>query len=429
MTNLPTHADVVVIGGGPAGMAASARAAEAGRRVVMIDEGFVPGGQIWRGSVSGKSPSAARRWRARLAATPATVLSSTAVVDVRRSNDNVLTVFANGPEGGFRIDTKTLIIATGARERFLPFPGWTLPNVFGIGAAQALLKTGTNFRGRRVLIAGAGPLMLPVAASMARAGAKLVLVAEQAPTARVMRFAASLWRTPSMLLQGAALRSAFLMTRYATGTWITSVAGDSSVRSATVTDGRTARTIECDVVCSAFGLVPNTELARLIGCAVEAGAVVVRDNQETTVPGVFCAGEPTGVGGVDLSLVEGEIAGAAAAGSSVDSTLQARRRTLRGYAALLEQSFAPRSEVRRLADENTIVCRCEDVRLGDLDRAWTSRQAKLYTRAGMGPCQGRICGAALESIMGWTADAVRPPVQPTRLGAMLGESSPPDRAD
>jgi NADPH-dependent 2,4-dienoyl-CoA reductase/sulfur reductase-like enzyme len=224
-----------------------------------------------------------------------------------------------------------------------------------------------------------------------------------------------------MLIQAAQMRSAFVRTRYDMGTWVASAAGELGVQSVTVTNGAAQRSIACDVLCVAFGLTPNTELARLLGCAVSRGVVAIDERQATSVPGVFCAGEPTGIGGVELALVEGEIAGATAAGAPALPTLVARRDRLRRYAGRLDESFALRDEVRRLAEPDTIVCRCEDVRLRELDPTWSSRQAKLYTRAGMGACQGRICGAALECVMGWAPDSVRPPVQPARLATMLAD--------
>jgi NADPH-dependent 2,4-dienoyl-CoA reductase/sulfur reductase-like enzyme len=251
-----------------------------------------------------------------------------------------------------------------------------------------------------------------------------MIVAEQAPMGRVARFAASLWRSPSMLAQAARLRASFLSTPYVSGTWITRVDGASRVESVRLKDGGRTRDIPCDVVCAAFGLVPNVELPRLLGCSLASGFVVVDERQATTVPGAFCAGEPTGIGGVDLSLVEGEIAALAATRAELPAALLGRRAALRRYAARLAAAFALRPEVTRLADADTIVCRCEDVRVRDLDASWSARQAKLYTRAGMGPCQGRICGAALESMTGWTSDSVRPPIQPTRLATMLGPEDP-----
>ncbi|MEP6492912.1 MAG: FAD/NAD(P)-binding oxidoreductase [bacterium] len=419
MTAQRRECDVVVIGAGPAGIAAAARAAELGARIMVIDEGIGPGGQIWRPSSRVLSSGRAAQWRSRLSQSGATVLSSTSAVDARSDEGRGWIVAAESLSGALEIVAGKLILATGARERFLPFPGWTLPNVVGIGGAQALLKSGTSFRGRRVVIAGSGPLLLPVAASMSKVGAKVVLVAEQAPFESVSRYTLGLWRRPSTLAQAALLRASFMKTRYATGTWVVAADGEDHVRNVTVTDGVKSRDMDCDVLCAAFGLIPNTELARLLGCRVERGSVIVTETQETTIAGVFCAGEPTGIGGVDLSLVEGEIAGAAAAGRAVDDGLVARRARLQSDAAALDRAFALRSEVSRLATDDTIVCRCEDVRLRDLDPSWSIRQGKLYTRAGMGPCQGRICGAALECLRGWPPDSVRPPIQPARLATFL----------
>lgn len=410
--------DVAIVGAGPAGIAAAVAASEAGGRVALIDEGLAPGGQIWREKLGTSAKGVAAQWKARLAASTATLFAQTSVADVQLTSGGFVVVAERAGEP-VSIQASSLIIATGARERFLPFPGWTLPNVVGVGGAQALLKSGMSVQGRRVVIAGSGPLLLPVAASLARAGSKLVVVAEQTSLASLARFSASLWRAPKMIAQAIGLRAAFARTRFATGTWVTSASGEGRVQSVTLTDGRTTREVECDLLCAAFGLVPNTELARLLGCELRDGFVVVDDQQATSKPRVFCAGEPTGIGGVDLALVEGTIAGAAAMNRSLDGALRVRRTRLRDYSTRLDASFALRTELLRLATPDTIVCRCEDVRLGDLDRSWTSRQAKLYTRAGMGACQGRICGASLECLMGWASDSIRPPIQPTRLTTML----------
>lgn len=416
------HVDVAVIGAGPAGIAAAARAAEAGRSVLLLDEAPNAGGQIWRHRSRAATTATARRWLDRLSRTAADVRQGVAVVDViANGGDAGWTIIAERHADGAVdvVRASAVVLATGARERFLPFPGWTLPGVLGIGGAQALLKQGTTFRGKRVVIAGTGPLMLPVAASLTEAGARVELVAEQARFSAVRDFGLSLLGTPDTLVQAARYRLGFIRTPYATGTWVTAVTGTDRVTGVTVSDGRSTRAVACDVLCTGYGLVPNVEMARLLGCSVSAVGVGVDTHQATSVPGVFAAGEVTGIGGVDLAVVEGEIAGAAAAGvSRLDGQLVRRRTALRDIAARLERAFAVRPEIRALATNDTIVCRCEDVRRGSVAPLRDSRQAKLHTRAGMGACQGRVCGPALEFLFGWPAGTVRVPLEPARLSTL-----------
>ncbi len=459
------RADVVVIGAGPAGIAAACSAAEAGASVLLLDEGMAPGGQIWRRALV-PAPDLARRWCRRLAASGAVTLCDTAVLDVAPG----LVLLAERAGRPLRIHAARVVLATGARELFLPFPGWTLPNVVGVGGAQALLKSGARFGGLRVVVAGSGPLLLPVAASLARAGARLVLVAEQAPAGAVTRFAAGLWRHPRRLAQAARYRAAFWHTPYRTGVWVAAAtgrggdlhrggrqpglgAGDfpadgfgdapagaaGAVREVVLTDGRKTWREACDVLACAYGLLPNLGLARLLGCELTGGtppSVQVDGRQQTSVAGVYCAGEATGVGGLDLALASGQIAGLCAAGQPPAPrrlrALARRRDRQRQLAGALDRAFAPRQALRHLATSDTLACRCEDVPLGRLDAAWTPRQAKLYTRAGMGACQGRVCGAALAHRFGWSElDPARPPLQPASLGALaaLGELDAIDAID
>lgn len=358
----------------------------------------------------------------RLERSGARVETGASVVDAYRDDNRyVLAVARDGTS--FAVRATSLVIATGARELFLPFPGWTLPGVLGVGGAQALLKSGTSFAGKSVVIAGSGPLLLPVAASLRAAHARVVLVAEQAPVHRVASFVAGLWRQPRTLLQAARYRAGFARTPYRTGHWVAEARGADRVREVVITDGRRSRAIACDVLCTGYGLVPNTELARLLGCVVAESAVAVNDAQETSLAGVFCAGEPTGIGGMEIALLEGEIAGLHATGhAALTAPFRARRRHLSEQSARMSRAFALRDELSVLATPETIVCRCENVRLGALDPQWSPRQAKLATRIGMGPCQGRVCGAALGVVLGWPADSVRPPLEPAPLGALARPS-------
>ncbi len=406
------EATVVVVGAGPAGIAAACRSAESGVDTLLLDESAAAGGQIWRAGV-GKPAPEARPWLDRLRTSDARIEGNLSVWDARNGK-----LLAGRGETTLEIAWQRLVVATGARELFLPFPGWTLPGVLGLGGLQAMVKSGASVEGRRVVIAGSGPLILPVAATLADKGARLVTVAEQAPAAELRRFAAGLWRTPGKWLQAAGLRRRFLGTRYRTGTWVLSAAGDDSVTEATLTDGRRTWSERCDLLAASYGLVPNLELLRLLGCEVDHGVVRVDGEQHTSVDGVLCAGEVCGIGGVDAALAEGQIAGLVAAGQPIDPVLLGQRRAARRFARRLEHAFAPRRELRERLDAGTLVCRCEDVAWGAIDPAWSMRQAKLYRRVGMGPCQGRICGAALEHLCGWEPDTVRPPLKPVPAASL-----------
>lgn len=409
-------AAVAVVGAGPAGIAAAVTAAEAGASVVLLDEAPRPGGQVWRHR--GAPPPAALGWLERLARARLATLAGATVFDA--PDGQSLAAEREGNVVSIRFDR--LVVATGARELFLPFPGWTLPGVIGVGAAHALLGSGASFAGRSVVVSGSGPLLLSVGASLAREGARVVAVVEQAPRERLGRFALSLLFRPGKLGQGVAARASLLGVPYLTGSWVRAAEGAGRVARAVVTDGAEERIFACDVLACGYGLVPNLELPRLLGCAVERGAVVVDRDQRTSVPHVFAAGELCGIGGVDQALVTGAVAGLAAAGRPVPERLFLAARRESAFAGALAAAFALRDELRRLASAATVVCRCEDVPLGRLDPALGARQAKLSTRAGMGPCQGRVCGAALSFLHGWEADAVRPPLKPVPVSALEGDA-------
>ncbi len=172
----------------------------------------------------------------------------------------------------------------------------------------------------------------------------------------------------------------------------------------------------CDLLACGFHLVPNTEVASLLGCAFRESYVRVDEAQRTSVAGVYCAGEPTGVAGLEAALVQGEIAGLTCAGRSTE-TLRKRARAEQRFQHGLEKAFAIRPEIGLLARPETIVCRCEDVALRSLQNhlGWT--EAKLETRCGMGPCQGRICGPAVEYLFGWKPVSVMQPLSPLPIEA------------
>ncbi len=303
------EADVAVIGAGPAGLAAAVHAAQAGASVVVVDQSAHLGGQIWRNQESTQLPDRGRDWLARFRACGAEYLPNTAVAT---AEPGVLSLV--GPRGPIELRARAVVLATGARELFLPFPGWTLPNVFGVGGLQALIKSGLGVHGKRVVIAGTGPLLFPVAATVAASGAELLAVCEQADRRRLVAFAASLWRSPAKLAAAVSYRSAFRGTPLRTGTWIERAEGGDRLERVTMTDGRRRWTLDCDILATACGLIPNVEVGLSMGCDVVGGALVVDGGQRTSVAGVYAAGECTGVAGEDAALTEGAIAGAVAAG-------------------------------------------------------------------------------------------------------------------
>jgi len=401
--------DVVVVGAGPAGLTASCRAAECGRQVAVLDDNPLPGGQIWRGA-----SKEAAAWMRRAERLGVEWMTGARVFDSPEPQKLAVETF----EGDWRIAYRSLILATGARERFLPFPGWTLPNVMGAGGLQALAKCALPVAGKRVVIAGSGPLLLAVARYMKTHGADVRLIAEQASQAAVMRFALSC--PPGKLMQAISLRAGLFGIAYRTGCWPVSAQGKHRLESVTLrtADGRTW-TEACDYLACGFGLVPNLELAALLGCRISRSGVDVDEFQETSAAGVFAAGEATGIGGLELSLVEGEIAGYAAGGNAERAkALFSARASHRRFAKALEKAFALRAELRDLPRPDTFLCRCEDVTFERVGACSNWREAKLHTRCGMGPCQGRICGGAAEFLLGWSAESVRPPVLPARVGSM-----------
>jgi D-hydroxyproline dehydrogenase subunit alpha len=416
--------DIVVVGGGPAGIAAACAAVDSGARVALVDETPWLGGQIWRGQQAKPSLPEAQRWLQRVRKSNTTILDRTSVIAAPERG----VLLAEHAGGAREIRWKKLILATGARELFLPFPGWTLPGVVGPGGAQALVKNGWPIANQRVVIAGSGPLLLAVADGLKQAGAKIVSVSEQARLQQLLPFGAALCAHPARLLQGFQIKRRLGGVAYRFGVWPVKAEGDEKVRSVTFTDGCRTWSEECDVFACGFGLVPNSELPLLLGCELKDGFVAVDQWQSTSEPDVYCAGEPTGIGGVDCALIEGQIAGFAAAGqNSSASALFGKRASWHRFRSALDRAFTLRPEVKALAGDDTLVCRCEDVTLGRMRQFSGWRDAKWQSRCGMGACQGRVCGAASKVIFGWGMESVRPPVTPAKVSSLLRSKSQPGR--
>ena len=393
-------------------MAAAARAAECGARVGIVDDNFRLGGQIWRGHAQDEESTEASKWAGRVRVSGTTLFCGYRVVHQPESG----TLLAENLDRSCRLTYSKLVLATGARERFLPFPGWTLPNVMGAGGLQAMVKGGLPIHGKRVVIAGTGPLLLAVAAQLRKLGAEIPLICEQVPWKSLVRFGVALVGWPAKIAQGWQLQRDLGGIPFAANSWTMAAYGQQTLEGVVIFRDGKAEPIPCDYLAAGFHLVPNVELPLLLGCRVHNGCVQVDDFQQTSISSVFCAGEPTSVGGVESALIEGQIAGLAAAGRASEARALFRKRSkARRFAYLLDRTFRLRPELAGLAQPETMVCRCEDVSYSRLQHHSSWRSAKLYTRCGMGPCQGRVCGAATQFLFKWDPDSVRPPLFPARV--------------
>ncbi|MFI1660225.1 NAD(P)/FAD-dependent oxidoreductase [Streptomyces sp. NPDC020472] len=469
--------DLAVVGAGSAGLAGAVTASELGLSVAMVDASAQTGGQFHRHpapTLGAARPEALHHdWssfadlRRRLAGSDVAHLAGHHVWSTVREDDGTWTVHAvTGTDGTaerpVRIRARTLLLATGAYERQLPFPGWTLPGVVGAGGAQAMLKSGLVLPGRRVVVAGSGPLLLAVASSLAAAGARVPAVVEAAGYLRYARSPRALLANPAKAAEALSHGAALLRhrVRVRPRSAVTEVHGTGRVEAVTVTrldaDWRpvpgTGRRIACDALAVGHGLVPQIELATTLGCATRrlpdgTLGLALGDLQETSERGLWAAGETGGVGGAELARTEGELAARAVAARLLgrrpdeDRTagLRRRRDRLRAFADVMSAAHAPGPGWQEWLTDDTDVCRCEEVTAGRIREAVTelgardARTAKLLTRAGMGWCQGRMCGTAV-SCLAARGGAPEPPAErrpfavPVRLSTLAeldGEPADP----
>lgn len=483
---------VVVIGGGPAGMAAAAAAVREGAQVTLVDAAPLLGGQYWRHGAKDEAPGApAPRWhhgwstfqglRSSLeqarGAGRLTVLSSTQAWALRPQADGEFVVRTSRlPEaepgspapGTDELRARSVVLAPGAYDRQLPVDGWTLPGVMAAGGLQAFIKVQEASPGQRVLLAGTGPFLLAAAASVLQAGAQVVAVCESADLTGWVPRGASAALVPSKGVEGAQYAALLARHRvpYLTRTVITRIEGEDRVRAVQVgradrrgraLPGAPRRFEDVDVVGLGWGFVPQAELLLQTGAATRMdvdGSLVgtVDHDQATNLPGLYLAGEITGVTGATGAVAEGEIAGAAAAHHAAGAAdgagpfrapraavlARARHRT---FAQAMHYAHPVPQHWQDRAADDTLLCRCEEVTMGeaiaardDLD-LHDARSLKGSTRVAMGLCQGRICGFAASCLAGSGTEpravpaledaialARRPLGLPLTLGALAAEA-------
>jgi NADPH-dependent 2,4-dienoyl-CoA reductase/sulfur reductase-like enzyme len=391
------QADAAIVGAGPAGLAALRELTRAGLKTVVLDMQTAPGGNIWRGR---RLPAwAAQAWGDPMAER----LMSATVID---AEPGFLAAERNGR--AIEVTAPRIILATGARDLMLPMPGWSLPGVFAAGGLQAMMKGGMSVRGRRILVAGSGPLLMAVASEAVRRGADVTL-AEQAPFSAWIRWGQEAggddWSETMQL--SASLAECDRRTE----TWPTAIRPLGSKLTVSL-EGRHASEDEFDCIGLGWGLTPQTELAQLMGCEVGPHGITADRSGQTSVPGVWAAGEGLGIAGAEAARQDGEAAGLAAAGKARKWTKESAHNVAWSRRKLLASLFALDPDRLPQPDVDTLACLCEGVTWSEVEQAESAVEAKLCSRIGMGLCQGRICGAALQARKGWTPGPPQAPLFP-----------------
>ena len=456
--------DLAVIGAGPAGLSAAVTAARAGVHVTLADEYARPGGQYLKGTLqekaSGFSSQTAQRAQALLEEFQDLQIDFRARTMVWGFEGMRLALA--GPSGREWLETQAVVIATGAREVVVPFPGWTLPGVMTLGGAQILAEAHGVLPGKRVLLAGSGPLLLAAAEGLSRHGAQVLGVLEATHPTAWLRHGTAMWGNWDRLREGwTYLKS--LNRRgipYRFGRTIAGALGEDQVEAAVVVRlnqqgipiPASEERLAVDALCVGFGLIPNIELTQLAGCEHEFDTLKggwvpkVGENMETSVPGLFAAGETAGIGGAQAAMLEGRIAGLAAVERLGFVHTQVLTRTLtdlscarlhaQRFGAMFNTLFQPGPGLDALTLDDTIICRCEDVSAGEVRDAIRGGirsldALKTGTRVGQGPCQGRTCGpliarmiarqtgTSLSTVAGFH---VRPPLKPLLLRILAQEA-------
>lgn len=460
--------ELVVVGAGPAGIEAATTASLAGVHVALIDSSPKPGGQYFQqmpdpfqSEDRSDHHAKAQQLFKRLDSSGVHLLQNTLVWGIfEGSKPGTWCLTLHGPAGPPRLKARAVILAIGAFDRSIPFPGWDLPGVITAGAAQKMIRNQRVLPGKRAILSGTGPLQMAAAAHLVQTGVEVVAVCESATDMlrRSIPYLPAFWGQWGRMNEALSYMRTLAGARvpYRLGWAVTSARGGNGVSEATLakldSNGNPIPHSEIiqavDTVVVGYGLTPSTELCRLLDCELEydtrRGGFVPRRNEamETSCPGIYAVGDCAGIGGAKTAMIEGRIAGRSAAVQlahmTEQSALQAnsRERTAlrreQRFSRMLGELFAPPAGLYALAEADTIVCRCEQVTLGEIREAirygaQSVTDVKNLVRTGAGNCQGRTCGSIVAQVLaaetGRTVEDVRylnvrPPVHPLPLGVI-----------
>lgn len=456
--------DVIVVGAGPAGMSAATLLAAEGLAVLVLDENSAPGGQIYRHiTINAKRDKkylgpaywvgqsiAAAFMKSSLTYAPRCRVWSLDSANLQEDEPYARIGISLGGVAR-HIQARKVILATGALERPMPVPGWTLPGVMTAGAAQIALKSAGMVPSGRVVLAGCGPLLYQLSIQLKDAGANIVALLDTAVGLQ------SGWRyLPQFLFSPYVLKGAALLFRVRRNLRVISgvrrleIAGQDRAASVSFESDRIAQTLPVDLVLLHQGVIPDTALANAAGCALEWNATIrafqpKADQQgRSSFPDIYFAGDGARIGGALASAEAGQAVALAVmieSGLGNAEELEPRRqRVLRQCARLrrgrqfIDVAYLPAHQFLAPEDDSTLACRCEEVTVAVL-RAAARRgvtgpnQLKVFTRCGMGPCQGRMCGATVVELLAEACGTqpsdignwrLRPPIKPLRLSEIAG---------
>ncbi|MDE0918932.1 MAG: NAD(P)/FAD-dependent oxidoreductase [Arenicellales bacterium] len=430
-----SRVELAVLGAGPAGVAAALAASECNVSVLILDRSASAGGQVYRRLTGPLGAQQLKKWpdevkgdrlREQLRSSAVSCRFERAVWSVERG----FRIDTVGPAGVETWEAERLLVASGTTERVIPFPGWTLPGVMGLAAATALLKSQRVLPGQRPVVAGSGPLLWAVASGIVAGGGMPAAVIDLADTRRWVSSLPALFSRPTDLLKGLGwmhsirrqqvpvISSAAVRKVWREGTSLVVEVVERN-RDGTLHREGQERRLSADALCIGHGLLPATEVTRLLGADhvfdAQAGGwkPVIDDQQRTSIPGLFAAGDCTGITGAEAAQLEGRLAGltvAHEAGRITDKLYRMKAQSLRRHNLRVSRVGASMAALMMPAESfiddipgDTVVCRCEDVTCAEVQAALAAgatglNQIKSWTRCGMGPCQGRVCGDTVAAI-------------------------------